>query len=304
MRIGLMAGATAAIGDSLDSISAFAKMAEAKKFNTVWLANIFGLDAITTLSIIGRETSEIELGTAVTPSYPRHPSAMAQQALTASVACSGRFSLGVGLSHKLVIEDFLGMSYEKPARHMREYLEVLSPLLKGEAVSFDGQQYSTHLALDVPGAKHIPLLIAALGPTMLKLAGSIADGTTTWMVGTQTLESYIIPTMKAEALAANRPAPRIVAGLPIALTDDVVFAKEKIAKDLEIYGMMPSYRAMLDKENAAGPADIALVGDRNSLKDGIARLRDIGVTDFNAAIIPVAEGVFEDTVEFLQSELA
>jgi len=304
MRIGLMAGATAATGDSLDSISAFAKMAEAKKFNTVWLANIFGLDAITTLSIIGRETSEIELGTAVTPSYPRHPSAMAQQALTASVACNGRFSLGVGLSHKLVIEDFLGMSYEKPARHMREYLEVLSPLLKGEAVSFDGQQYSTHLALDVPEAKHIPLLIAALGPTMLKLAGSIADGTTTWMVGTQTLESYIIPTMKAAALAANRPAPRIVAGLPIALTDDVVFAKEKIAKDLEIYGMMPSYRAMLDKENAAGPADIALVGDRNSLKDGIARLRDIGVTDFNAAIIPVAEGVFEDTVEFLQSELA
>ena len=131
MKIGLMAGATEAAGNGLDDVIEFIKSAEDKGFDSIWLANIFGLDAVTALALAGAQTSRIELGTAVTPTYPRHPMALAQQAVTANLACGGRFVMGIGLSHKLVIEDMFGMSYAKPASHMNEYLQVIAPLLRG-----------------------------------------------------------------------------------------------------------------------------------------------------------------------------
>ena len=303
MRIGLMAGAGSDRDDSLDGLMALARRGEAMGFNNLWMANIFGFDAINVLSMIGRETSTLELGTAVVPSYPRHPSALAQQALTASAATQGRFVLGLGLSHQLVIEDMLGLSYAKPAKHMREYLEVLAPLLRGEAANFDGEQYRVHCQMEVVGAKPVPVLLAALGPVMLKLAGTMTDGTTTWMTGQKTLAEHIIPTINHAAAEAGRAAPRVVAGLPIALTADVEAAKNKINKGLEIYGLLPSYRSMLDREGAVGPADVALLGDESTLRAHIQNLRDIGVTDFNAAIMSVEENGFERTLEFLQTEL-
>ena len=303
MRIGLFAGATAATGTSLAEIIAFSKSAEARGFDSIWLANIFGLDAVSTLAICGWETERIEFGTAVTPTYPRHPTALAQQAVTTSVACDGRFALGIGLSHKMVIEDMLGLSYAKPASHMKEYLQVLGPLLKGEAVDFQGEEYSCKIALDIPGATPVPLIVAALGPKMLEIAGTYADGTTTWVTGPKTLESHIIPIINKAAEAAGKALPRIVAGLPIAVTNDVAGAKESIAESLKMYGMLPSYRAMLDREGAAGPEDIALVGDETTVRAGIARLRDLGVTDFNAAITPTGEGVHEATMDLLADEL-
>ena len=303
MRIGLFGGATPGVDNSLDGVVAFCKDLEARGFDNVWLANVFGLDAIGTCAVAGRETERIELGTAVTPTYPRHPAALAQQALTTNAACSGRFALGIGLSHQMVIEGMYGMSYDKPAAHMKEYLEIAAPLLHGERVDFQGEQLTGKIALDVPGGSPVPLIVAALGPVMLKLAGHMADGTTTWMTGPKTLEEHIIPVISTAAAEAGRSAPRIVCGLPIALTDDVDAAREKIAKDLEIYGMLPSYRAMLDREGVAGPAELALVGDEAALRTSIQRLRDIGVTDFNAAVMPVADGVFDATLELLQSEL-
>ena len=303
MRIGLFAGATAAAGNSLADIVDFSKTAESRGFDTVWLANVFGLDAVSTLAICGWETQRIELGTAVTPTYPRHPTALAQQAVTTNVASNGRFTLGIGLSHKMVIEDMLGMSYAKPASHMRDYLQVINPLLKGEAVDFQGEQYSAKLALNTPDATPVPLLVAALGPKMLEITGTFADGTTTWVTGPITLEKHIIPAISKAAHAAGKAAPRIVAGLPIAVTSDVAAAKAQIAKDLAMYGMLPSYRAMLDREGAAGPEDVALVGDETTVRAGIARLRDLGGTDFNAAITPTGEGVFEATMDLLADEL-
>ena len=303
MRIGLFAGATAAAGNSLADIVDFSKTAESRGFDPVWLANVFGLDAVSTLAICGWETQRIELGTAVTPTYPRHPTALAQQAVTTNVASNGRFTLGIGLSHKMVIEDMLGMSYAKPASHMRDYLQVINPLLKGEAVDFQGEQYSAKLALNTPDATPVPLLVAALGPKMLEITGTFADGTTTWVTGPITLEKHIIPAISKAAHAAGKAAPRIVAGLPIAVTSDVAAAKAQIAKDLAMYGMLPSYRAMLDREGAAGPEDVALVGDEATVRAGIARLRDLGVTDFNAAITPTGEGVFEATMDLLADEL-
>ena len=303
MRIGVMSGATEGPEGTIDGLVATAKRYEQMGFDAMWMANIFGLDAINALGIVGRETSKIELGTAVVPTYPRHPVAIAQQALTTQAATRGRFVLGIGLSHKLVIETMFGMSYDKPARHMKEYLEVLGPFLRGEGVQYQGEQYRVAAQFQVPGATRVPLLVAALGPVMLKLTGRLADGTITWMTGPKTLAGHIIPTLREAAKEAGRPEPRIVAGFPVLVTNKPAEAREQIGKALVIYGQLPSYRAMLDREGAAGPADVALAGDEKYLRGEIARLREIGVTDFDAAITPVEDGSYERTLSFLQSEL-
>ena len=257
MRIGAMIGADGT-KESIDDVVRLGKEIEAAGLDHVWIANIFSYDAITTLALIGRETSRVRLGTAVTPTYPRHPGALAQQALTTAAASNNRFTLGIGLSHQVVIENMFGMSYDKPAKHMREYLNVLMPLLRGETASYQGEQYNVQgLTLDVPGVTDLPVVVAALGPAMIKLTAELADGTNTWMVGPKTMEEHIIPSFHA----AGRQDPAIVAGMPIVLTTNIDQAKEKIAQDLTVYGQLPSYRAMLDREGAAGPADIAIVGD-------------------------------------------
>jgi F420-dependent oxidoreductase-like protein len=301
MRIGVMIG-----GDgqrrTLEDIIGVARQVESAGLDDVWMANIFSHDAISTLALVGRETSRIGLGTAVTPTYPRHPTALAQQALTTAAASGNRFTLGIGLSHKLVIEDMLGLSYAEPARHMREYLNVLMPLVRGEGVNYQGEQYRVaNLALDVPDARRLPVVVAALGPVMLKIAGELADGTSTWMVGPKTMQAHIIHRLAGAASAAGRPTPQVVGGFPIILTNKPDEARAKIAEALTIYGQLPSYRAMLDREGVAGPADIAIAGDENQLRGDLKRLEDIGVTHFNAAIAAVEESAFERTLEFLSS---
>jgi 5,10-methylenetetrahydromethanopterin reductase len=304
MRIGVMAGATPDTAFGLTQLVDFAKDVETRGFDTLWLPNVFGMDAVGACAIAGWETQRIELGTAVTPTYPRHPAALAQQALTTQLACGDRFALGIGLSHQLVIEGMYGMSYDKPARHMAEYLQILAPLLRGERVQFEGEQLTGKLSLDVPGADEVPLLVAALGPAMLKLAGTWAHGTTTWMTGPRTIAEHILPAISAAASAAGKPAPRIVCGLPICLTNDADAAKEQIGKALEIYGMLPSYRAMLDREGVPGPADVSIVGNEATLRAAIVRLRDAGVTDFNAVPIAVGGAGIGAVLDLLQSELA
>ncbi|MCZ6710766.1 MAG: TIGR03564 family F420-dependent LLM class oxidoreductase [Gammaproteobacteria bacterium] len=297
MRIGTMIGADGS-RDTIDDIVGIARRVEAAGLDNIWLANIFSFDAIAVLAIIGREVDRIGLGTAVTPTYPRHPTAIAQQALTTAAATGNRFTLGIGLSHKVVIENMLGFSYAHPARHMREYLSVLMPLVRGESVNFDGEQYNVHgLKLDIPGADNMPVVLAALGPVMLKLAAEMADGTNTWMVGPRTMEQHIVASLKS----AGSADPLVVGGYPIILTTNVDEAKNKIAQGLTMYGQLPSYRAMLDREGADGPADIAIVGDENHLRGQIKRLEDIGVTDFNAAIMAVEDGAYDRTLEFLAS---
>ena len=190
------------------------------------------------------------------------------------------------------------MSYAQPAKHMREYLSVLMPLVRGEAANFQGEQYRVQgVELSIPGADNMPVVVAALGPTMLKIAAQMADGTNTWMVGPNTMENHIIASLKD----AGNADPTVVAGLPIVLTTNVDDARAKIAETLTIYGQLPSYRAMLDREGAAGPADIAIVGDENTLRGEIKRFEDMGVTDFNAAIMDTEDGAYDRTLEFLAS---
>ena len=302
MRLGVTIVAAPA-GPDLEGLVAEVKEREAQGFASVWMPNIFGLDAITGLAIAGRETKRIELGTGVVPTYPRHPTAIAQQALTAQVASGGRFVLGIGLSHKIVIEGMLGMSYDRPARHMREYLKVLGPLLEGKPAAHQGEHYRVNAGLQFPGVPRVPVLVAALGPTMLKLTGELADGTVTWMTGPKTIESHIAPTIREAAKAAGRPDPRIVGSFPIALTNDPDGAREVAAKVFQIYGTLPSYRAMLDREGVDGPADIAIVGDEAVLEAGIRRIRESGVTELSATIFPVDEGAVKRTTDFLVSQL-
>jgi F420-dependent oxidoreductase-like protein len=286
MRIGIGIGEISNDRPGIDGLLAQAEQAERDGFASAWFANIFGVDAITAAALCGRVTTRLELGTAVVPTFPRHPYAMAQQAMTAQMACGGRFVLGIGLSHQLVIETMFGLSYAKSYSHMREYLAVLAPLIRQGTVSHAGSLYRVTANLSVPGATPCPILVAALAPKMLALAGSVADGTITWMTGPKTLREHTIPRIRAAAAAAGRPAPRVVVGLPIAVSDDPRAAREAAARIFQVYGGLPSYRAMLDREGVEGPADVALVGDESAVGEQLEALRDIGVTDFLASPFP------------------
>jgi 5,10-methylenetetrahydromethanopterin reductase len=267
---------------SVDDVVAEARQAESEGFDTFWAPQIFGHDALTALAVVGREVPRIEIGTSVVPTYPRHPMVLAQQALTVNAISGGRLCLGVGLSHQIVIESMMGLSFAKPVRHLREYLTVLGAMSRGEPVSFAGEEYRVNAALTVPGATPFPIVVAALGPQMLKVTAELADGTLTWCTGPKTLVSHTIPTITAAAEAAGRPAPRVIAALPVCVTTDVDGAHERAAKVFAIYGQLPSYRAMLDREGVEGAADIALVGSTGEVTDRIGALADIGVTDFAA----------------------
>lgn len=284
MRIGYFGGT---INDgTIDEVVDEARTAEELGFTTYWAPQIFGHDALTVLAIVGREVPRIEVGTSVVPTYPRHPMMLAQQCLSVNAASGGRLCLGIGLSHQVVIEQMMGMSFDKPVRHMREYLDVLGPLSRGQPVHHDGEVYRVHAGVNVSGGSPFPIVIAALGPQMLKLAAERAQGTLTWCTGPATLAAHTVPTITAAAEAAERPAPRVIAALPVCVTDDVAAARGRAAEVFAIYGQLPSYRAMLDREGAAGPADIAIIGTASEVVDRIAALADIGVTDFAAVPFP------------------
>jgi F420-dependent oxidoreductase-like protein len=251
-------------------------------FASAWLSNIFGLDALTALAVAGNQVDGIELGTAVVPTYPRHPAALAQQALTTAAACGGRLVLGIGVSHKIVIEDMYGYDFGRPVRHMREYLAVLLPLLERRPASFTGATVRANVTLTTPGERRVPLLLAALGTQMLRLAGQQADGTILWMTGPATVRDHVAPAITEAALEAGRPAPRIVCILPVCVTGDPDGARERAARVFAVYGELPSYRAMLDREGAAGPGDVAVVGDEDAVGAQISALSEAGVTDFVA----------------------
>ena len=274
MRIG-----TFLFPSTIDRFVEEVRVAAEQGFATVWTPQIFGHDALSAIAVAGSHVPGIRFGTAVVPTYPRHPAALAQMALTAQAATKGRLSLGIGLSHKVVIEGMYGMSFDKPAKHMREYLSILVPLVRDRQVSYAGESLTYRGNVQISDADPMPVLLAALAPEMLKLAGSVADGTITWMTGPRTVADHIIPSMTAGANAAGRPSPTTVVGLPICLTSAVDAARETAAKEYVIYGQLPSYRAMLDREGAAGPADVALIGDEATIAASIRRLADSGVDE-------------------------
>jgi len=258
---------------------------------TLWLPQLFDVDALTALAVIGHQVPGIELGTAVVPIYGRHPIVLAGQVLTTQAACGNRLVLGLGLSHQIVVEGMFGYSFAKPVSHLREYLAAFLPLLRGEAPQVDGETVTSHpfAPVRVAGAEPPPLLLAALGPTMLKLAGDVATGTITWLVGPRTLGDYVVPTIVAAAEAAGRPAPRIVVGLPTCVTDDAGAARQRASKSFGQYNSLPSYRAMLDREGADDVGEVAVVGDEPAVAAQLARLADLGATDFATPVFGSAD---------------
>jgi 5,10-methylenetetrahydromethanopterin reductase len=304
MKYGIMTGSGFDPEPSLAGLISNAQRLEKMGFDSIWMANHYSYDAINVLSLIGNSTSTIELGTAVVPSYPRHPVAMAQQVLTANAACKNRFTLGLGVSHKFFIEDELGIGYQTPARHMAEYLDVMMPLINSRQVDAQGDLYRVNTHIDIAESGKPSVLIAALGPRMLKIAGHNTDGTTLWQTGPVTIEKHTVPAIHQAAAEADRPSPRIVTGMPVVLTNNIQKARQDIDEKLEIYGQIPSYRAMLDREGADGPGDIAIVGNEQELRQQIQRLQDIGVTDLNAVLIDVESHSYERTLSFLANEKA
>ncbi|WP_433337164.1 LLM class F420-dependent oxidoreductase [Spirillospora sp. CA-294931] len=269
--------------------------------DSVWMSNIFGLDALTALAVAGSQVPDVELGTAVVPTYPRHPVTMAQQARTTALALGqNRLTLGIGLSHKVVIEDMFGYDYGRPLRHMDEYLSVLLPLLDGKPASFAGETVKAQVGLTVPNEGRVPVVLAALGPKMLKLAGERADGTALWMTGPATVRDHIVPAITTAAKDAGRPAPRVVCVLPVCVTSDIEGTRARAAEVFKVYGTLPSYRAMMDREGAVGPADLALIGDEDTVRAKIEELDAAGVTDFVAGEFTPGEDAVRTRV-FLKS---
>jgi F420-dependent oxidoreductase-like protein len=234
---------------------------------------------------------EVKLGTAVVPIQPRHPLMLAAQALAVQSATSDRLILGIGLSHQMVIENVFGQEWNRPARYMREYLEILVPALRGEQVTFQGEvlRASTFGPLETPGAASPPVLVAALGPEMLGIAARLSSGTVTWMTGASTVADHIAPTINEQARLAGMPKPEVVVHLPACVTNDPDGAREHAAKLFAVYGHLPSYRAMLDREGVEGPADLAIVGDESQVSAEIQKVEDAGATQFSAAVFGNAE---------------
>ena len=301
MRIGIFGGT---VNDgTIDAVVAEARQAETDGFASYWAPQIFGHDALTALAVVGREVPRIELGTSVVPTYPRHPMMMAQQALTVNAVSSGRLCLGIGLSHQIVVEGMWGMSFDKPVRHMREYLEVLMPLLEGKPVSHSGEAFRVNGGVAVPGGTRPGVVVAALGEQMLKVTAALADGTLTWCTGPDTLRTHTVPTLRAAADAVGRDSARVIAALPVCVTNDRAAALERAAKVFVVYGQLPSYRKMLDREGAAGPADIAIIGSAAEVSERVASLADIGVTDFAAVEFGATPDEVNDTRNAMKSLL-
>jgi len=301
VRIGAMIG-----GDTVAEVVGMATDLEERGFNSVWVGNFLGhgLEALTAMTLIARGTARIELGTAVVPIHSHHPAALADQAVSIQQVAGGRFTLGIGLSHPFIVEEWLGMSYATGAVKMREYLSIVRPLLKGTPADFTGDHYSAHLGIHLAGAQQVPLLSAVLGPRMLELAGEMTDGTVTYMTGLHTLENHIVPRIRSAAEVAGNPPPRIVAGgIPIALVTDVDAARAAIQHEYGGYEDVPTYGRMLELEGAAKVADIALVGDETVLREFLDRLEAMGVTDLMASLAAVDDGAVERTTDFLTAQL-
>jgi 5,10-methylenetetrahydromethanopterin reductase len=293
MRIGVFVGAATADLMSLDDLIGRIKQAEDDGFDSFWVPHISarGYDALTVLALAGVQTSRIELGVGVVPTYPRHPVAMAQQAMTTAAASNGRFVLGIGPSHRPGIEGNFGLSYDRPALHVREYLSVLRPLMESGRVQFSGEFFNVNAELDLPDRPKCPVLISALAPRMLRLAGERADGTITWMAGPRAIREHVGPRIRRAAEASGRSEPRVCVGLPTTVCDDEAVGRRQAAEAYERYGQLVNYRRVLDIEGVEGPSEVAVVGNEASLRRQLEEFAAVGATDFMANIFaPSGDG--------------
>ncbi|HVT64722.1 MAG TPA: TIGR03564 family F420-dependent LLM class oxidoreductase [Mycobacteriales bacterium] len=291
MRIGLMVGPDPGrYGESVAKLEADAVAAEKAGFASVWIAQPpDDFDALTGVTLMGRVTSRIEIGTAVVPLQSRHPVAMLQQVLSTQAVCEGRLTLGIGPSHHWVIEDMMGLPYEKPARMVRSYLEVLHAGLAGPGtVDVENEHFRIHNPMAVTDITPTPVLLAALAPLMLKIAGQLTDGTVLWMADARNIGEHIAPSISKAAAEAGRPAPRIVAGVPVTLCSkaEVDDAREWARRAMSHSDYSPNYERLLEHGDAKDSGDFLIAGEEADVRACLERYRDAGVTDFSARLLP------------------
>jgi F420-dependent oxidoreductase-like protein len=301
MHIGLFVGALPT-GKTVAEQVADVVEAERRGFDLYGFAQTGETDVLTTIALAGRDTERIELGTGVVPTYTRHPNVLAQQAATVNQAAGGRLLLGIGPSHRPVIEG-LGLQYDRPARHIREYVEILRALSAEGQVQYEGECFKLSARIGLAGAQPYPILISALAPLMLKVAGEVADGTVTWMAGVTALRTHVVPRITEAAANAGRPAPRVMVGVPIAVHDDAEQARRVAGETFQVYGRLENYRRVLDRGEEGGPADVAITGTETEVADQLAAYADAGATDLVAVVYPVGDDAAKSvarTTELLQ----
>jgi F420-dependent oxidoreductase-like protein len=292
VRIGLMIGPERGrYHEKVDRLVADAQAAEAAGFTTVWVPQIPNdFDALTAIALMGRATSRVELGTAVVPLQSRHPVAMAQQALSTQAACDGRLTLGVGPSHHWIVEDMFGLPYERPARLTRDYVEVLDAAFAGPGpIDVENETYRVHNPLDITDLPPTPILLAALAPVMLRVAGEHASGTILWMADERAISEHIVPRITKAADEAGRPSPRVVAGIPVALCpdDEVDAARERSNRVLGHAEYSPNYERLLEHGDAADVGDLLAAGDETAVMKRLRSFRDAGATDLSFRVLPL-----------------
>ena len=292
MRIGLMIGPERGqYRRKVAQLVADAAAAEEAGFTSIWMPQVPGdFDAMTAITLMGQATERIELGTAVLPIQTRHPIAMAQEALSNQAVCEGRFTLGLGTSHHWMIEDMLGLPYERPAHQMRNYLEVLNAALRGPgSVDIENDGYRVHSPMDVTDWSPTPVLLAALAPMMLRLAGEHASGTILWMADERAVAEHVVPRITKAAAEAGRPAPRVIAGVPVVLCrhDEVDDARAWVKRVLGQAEFSPNYQRLLARGDAADVGDILAAGDESAVLDRLRAFRDAGATDFAVRVLPL-----------------
>ncbi|MFI9412466.1 LLM class F420-dependent oxidoreductase [Nocardia gamkensis] len=294
MRIGVMIGPEK--GDSgrkLERMLRDIEWAESAGLDTAWIPQIpTDFDALITIAAMGLRTSRIELGTAVVPLQAQHPIALARQALSAHAAAGGRLALGVGPSHHWIVRDMLGLPYDKPAAYTRDYLEVLHAGLRGPGrVDVQNATFTVHNPLDLGPVAPVPVLVAALGPVMLRIAGERADGTVLWMADERAIADHVVPKISKAAADAGRPAPRVVAGLPVCLCEPgrVDEARERANRILGEAEISPNYQRLLDHGDARDIGDLCLAGDEAQIAAGLRRYAEAGATDVSVRLLPIGE---------------
>jgi F420-dependent oxidoreductase-like protein len=295
VQIGLLvAPARGRYATKVERLRAEARWAEDAGLASVWIPQIPDeFDAMTAAAVTGAATTTIEVGTAVVPVQPRHPIALAQQVLSVQAVCDGRFVLGLGVSHHWVIEEMLGLPYERPALTMRCHLDVLDQALRTPGpVDVENELFSVHNPLDVTDLGPTPVLLAALGPVMLRLAGERADGTSLWMADERAIASHVVPTITKAAEAAGRRAPRVLAGVPVCVCRDeeVDAAAEQANRILTELHVSPNYQRLLEHGDARNIGDILVAGSEATCERRLRRFAGAGLTDLNAQVVPLGDG--------------
>ena len=295
MRIGVMVGPERGrYASKVERMRADARWAEEAGLASIWVPQIPDeFDAMTAATLLGEVTSRVEIGTAVVPIQTRHPIATAQQALSTQAVCEGRFALGLGVSHHWIVEDMLGLSYEKPAAAMAAYLDVMDRALAGPGtVDVENEQWRIHNPLDVTDVAPTPVLIAALGPVMLRIAGERTDGTILWLADERAVADHVVPHLTKAAEGAGRPAPRVVAGVPVCLcgNDEVDQAIERTNRILSEAEVSPNYQKLLDLGDARNVGDLLAAGDEAAVERRLRSYADAGVTDLSVRVVPIGNG--------------